>query len=301
MTFDRIQIEDKPLFDQFLSMSPYVDCEYLFSTLFMWQDVLGYQRAIEDDCIFIRHAVKGRMQYHIPICAPDRIPGQVQKLLDTSDDKLELFCVTKEQLEQLGPELRAHFTMEERRDFADYLYQGEDLRQLAGKKYHQKRNHIRKFRSAYDWDFRIFTQAGRELTECIDVLEQWDRNKLAHASGQERLLVGNEMNALDKCMNYFTAMGLIGGVLYIDGQPKGFTIGEIATRGGIQVGVVHYEKCDSDYAGIYQTINQLFAERALGEVTYINREDDMGVAGLRKSKLTYHPVRLVEKYILKEI
>lgn len=301
MNFGRIQIEDKPLFDRLLSMSPYVDCEYLFSTLFMWQDVLGYQRAVEDDCIFIRHLFNGKMQYHVPICAPERIPEQVKKLMADDSEKLELFCVTKEHMEQLGPEMMKHFTAEENRNFADYLYRGEDLRTLTGKKYHQKRNHISKFQKAYDWSFKIFTEAGSELIECMRVLEQWDINKLENASWQEKLLVGNEMNALDKCMKHFTAMGLIGGVLYIDGQPKGFTVGETVARSGIKVGVVHYEKCDSNYTGIYQAINRLFAENALGEADYINREDDMGVEGLRKSKLTYHPVRLVEKYTLKEI
>lgn len=301
MNFGRIQIEDKPLFDRLLSMSPYVDCEYLFSTLFMWQDVLGYERAIEDDCIYIRHPFQGRLQYHVPICAPERVPEQVKRLMDTEQQKLELFCVTEEHLEQLGPEVRKHFTSEENRSFADYLYRGEDLRGLSGRKYHQKRNHVSKFQNSYDWSFRTFTEAGRELMSCVDVLEQWDINKLENASWQERLLVGNEMNALDKCMKHFTQMGLIGGVLYIDGEPKGFTVGELVTRGGIRVGVIHYEKCDGSYAGIYQAINQLFAKEALGEADYINREDDMGVEGLRKSKLTYHPVRLVEKYTLKEI
>ncbi len=301
MKFDKIRIEDKPLFDKLLSMSPYIDCEYLFSTLFMWQDVLGYQRAIEDDCIFIRHSFNGRVQYHVPICAPERIPERVKWLLSAENDKLELFCVTKEHLEQLGSELRECFTVEENRDYADYLYNGENLRLLTGKKYHQKRNHISKFQNNYHWDFKTFTVAGEELLACIEVLEHWDRNKLENASWQERLLVGNERNALDKCMKHFNQMGLIGGVLYIDGQPKGFTVGELATRGGIKVGIIHYEKCDGSYAGIYQAINQLFAKEALGEADYINREDDMGVEGLRKSKLTYHPVRLVEKYTLKEI
>ena len=301
MNFDRIQIEDKPLFDRLLSMSPYVDCEYLFSTLFMWQDVLGYQRAIEDDCIFIRHPFRDRIQYHVPICAPERIPEQVKKLMALERERLELFCVTQEHLEQIGSELRKHFTAEENRNFSDYLYLGEDLRTLAGKKYHRKRNHVCKFQNAYNWRFQIFTEAGRELTECIDVMEQWDMNKLEDASWQEKLLVGNEMNAVDKCVKNFTSLGLVGGVLYIDGQPKGFTIGEMVIRNGIKVGVVHYEKCDSNYAGIYQAINQMFAKEALGEADYINREDDMGVEGLRKSKLTYHPVRLVDKYTLKEI
>lgn len=301
MNFGKIQIEDKPLFDRLLSMSPYVDCEYLFSTLFMWQDALGYETAIEDECIYIRHFFQDRLQYHVPICAPERVPEQVRRLMDAEPQKLELFCVTQEHLEQLGPEVRKLFTREENRNFADYLYQGDALRSLSGRKYHQKRNHVSKFQSTYDWSFRIFNEAGRELMSCMDVLEQWDLHKMENASWQEKILVGNERSALNRCIKHFNRMGLIGGVLYIDGQPKGFTVGELVTRGGIKVGVVHYEKCDGNYAGIYQAINQLFAQEALKEADYINREDDMGVEGLRKSKLTYHPVRLVEKYTLKEI
>lgn len=301
MTFDRIQIEDKPLFDSLLSQSPYVDCEYLFSTLFMWQDVLGYQRAIEENCIYVRHLFNGNYQYHVPICAPERIPSSIRHLMEAEPGPLELFCVTAEHLRQMGSEMTSRFLVEENRDFADYLYAGEDIRGLAGKRYHQKRNHIRKFQSTYSWDFKVFTQAGRELLSCVEVLRQWDENKLENASWHERLLVGNEMNALDKCMKYFTQMGLVGGVLYIDGEPRGFTVGELAIRGDIRVGVIHYEKGDSRYTGVYQAINQLFAQEALSGADYINREDDMGVEGLRRSKLTYHPIRLVEKFTLKEI
>lgn len=298
MDFRKIVIEDKPLFDELLCRNPYVDCEYLFSTLFMWQEVLGYTCAVTEDnrCIYIRHEIDGKMVYHMPITAPEEISVRVNYLLDLLGERLELFCVTDEQWEQMGPDLQSHFTRSENRNFSDYLYEGEAIRSLPGRKYHQKRNHVSRFMKSYAWDFQLFREAGKELSECMAIQDQWDRNKLEEMSWQERLLVGNEMNALEKCLGHFTELGMIGGVLYIDGHPKAYTIGELTVRGGISTGIVHFEKCDSSYAGIYQVVNQLFAQQALSEVTYINRQDDMGVEGLRKSKLTYHPIRLVEKY-----
>ena len=301
MEFRKISIEDKPLFDAFLRLSPYVDCEYLFSTLFMWQDVLGYTCAVTEDggCIYIRHEAEGQTVYHMPITVPEKIPARVEYLLEREGKDLTLFCVTEEQWEQLGPELRARFTKSENRNFSDYLYEGDAIRLLAGRKYHQKRNHISRFLKSYDWDFRLFRTAGEELSACMAVQDRWDLKKLEEADWQERLLVGNEINALEKCLAHFNELGLIGGILYIDGQPKGYSIGEMSVRGGISVGIVHFEKCDSSYDGIYQAINQLFAQRALPDADFINRQDDMGVEGLRKAKLSYHPSRLVEKYTVK--
>lgn len=303
MNFSKIKIEDKPFFDKLLSLNPYVDCEYLFSTLFMWQDVLGYESAIEENCIYIRHNYKGKMQYHFPICAPSDVSRCLVRIKEEAGslgEKAELFCVTNEQLDLMKHEEKEHFTAIEERNFSDYLYDGESLRSLAGKRLHKKRNHVAKFTRNYNWSFKIFTETGEEIRQCIDILQKWDINKLENASWQERLLVGNEMNALDKCMKNFTQMGLVGGIIYVDGAPKGFTIGEVAQRGGISTGIVHYEKCDSSYDGIYQAINQMFAQQALSKVQYINRQDDMGVEGLRKAKLSYYPARLVDKFTLKE-
>lgn len=300
MNFTGIKIEDKPMFDRLLSMNPYVDCEYLFSTLFMWQDVLGYERAIEADCIYVRHKYNGKMLYHFPICSPENVSQCLDRLMEVTDNQLELFCVTEEQLDMMGLERSSYFTVIENRNYSDYLYDGEVLRTLAGKKLHKKRNHVKRFTRNYNWNFKIFTETGEETKHCMDILQQWDVNKLENASWQERLLVGNEMNALKKCMKYFDELGLIGGIMYVDGEPRGFTIGEVSCRGGISTGIVHYEKCDSSFDGIYQTINQMFAQSALSDVQYINRQDDMGVEGLRKAKLSYYPVRLVDKFTLKE-
>ena len=303
MEFRKITIEDKPLFDTMLCGNPYVDCEYLFSTLFMWQDVLGYECAVTEDsaCIYIRHVVEGKTVYHMPVTSPGEVPARVAFLLDLLGEELELFCVTDEQWNQMGPALQARFARRENRNFSDYLYEGEAIRLLPGRKYHQKRNHISKFMKSYNWNFQLFREAGPELSACMNIQDQWDQVKSEEMSWQERLLVGNELNALEKCIGNFTELGLIGGILYIDGSPKAYTIGELSVRGGISTGIIHFEKCDSSYAGIYQMINQQFAQKALPKAEFINRQDDMGVEGLRKSKLTYHPIRLVEKYTVNVI
>ncbi len=302
MNFTEIKIEDKPVFDKLLSYNSYVDAEYLFSTLFMWQDIVGYEMAATDDCIFIRHRDKGKIKYHFPICHPDRALENFRKIYGfagKSGEKPEFVCITNEQLELLGKE-RERFNVIEKRNYSDYLYDGEALRTLEGKKLRKKRGHVSNFTKKYNWGFKLFTGEGPELEECREVLQRWGDIKLETSDKKETGLVKSEYSAIERCMKYFTELGFVGGLMYIDGEARGFTIGEVACRGDKTVGVVHYEKCDSEFEGIYQAINQMFAQRALYSVEYINRQEDMGVEGLRKAKLSYYPVRLVDKFTLEE-
>ena len=303
MNFTNIKIEDKPIFDKLLSLNSYVDAEYLFSTFFMWQDIVGYEKAIEDECIFIRHKDRDKIKYHFPICHPKEAVKNFRKICELAGkngEKPEFVCITNEQLVLLGDEKNC-FNITEKRNYSDYLYDGEALRTLDGKKLRKKRGHVSKFAEKYNWEFKLFTDEGPELKQCRDVLQRWEALKLENSTVKETKLVDNENSAVDRCMKYFTELGFLGGIMYIDGEAKGFTIGEVAQRGGISTGIVHYEKCDSEYDGIYQAINKMFAQQALNSVQYINRQEDMGVEGLRKAKLSYYPVRLVDKFTLEEI
>jgi len=303
MNFTGIKIEDKHIFDRLLKMNNYVDAEYLFSTLFMWQDIVGYQWAFQDDCIYIRHISDGQVKYHFPICAPERAVEKLKELksaVNNKGEKLELVCVTEEQLEIMGKE-KDNFTIIEKRNYSDYLYDGDSLRTLDGKKLRKKRAHVSNFTKKYNWEFRIFTKEGEDLKNCKEILKKWSDSKAENTTQKEARLMDNESSAVERCMRHFSELGFIGGIMYIDGQPEGFTIGEKSDRGKISTGIIHYEKCNNEYDGVYQAINQMFAQQALSGVQYINRQEDMGVEGLRKAKLSYYPVRLVNKFTLKEI
>ena len=125
MDFTKIKIEDKPIFDKLLSYNNYVDAEYLFSTLFMWQDIVGYEKAIEDDCVFIRHKDKGKIKYHFPICRPEEALQNFRKICEfagKSGEKPEFVCITNEQLELLGDE-KKHFNVILDKEFNNMDYQ----------------------------------------------------------------------------------------------------------------------------------------------------------------------------------
>jgi len=171
----------------------------------------------------------------------------------------------------------------------DYLYNSEDLITLKGKKFHSKRNHINKFDSLYDYEYTALMPEHVPL--CVELLGEWGAtlNKSPLFGG-----VTSENRAVREALNNFEQIGMTGGCLFIDGKLGAFTLGQPLNS---EVFVIHAGKALYEYEGIYSKINQCFAEKNCAGYKYINREEDMGVEGLRKSKMSYHPARLVNKSV----
>ena len=106
---------------------------------------------------------------------------------------------------------------------------------------------------------------------------------------------GNEAESdiIDGVLDNYHRFEFKGALLRINGKVEAFTIGEELND---KIFVTHFEKANSEYAGIYQAMNCLFAKNTISDYIYVNREDDMGIEGLRKSKLSYNPVILLDKY-----
>jgi hypothetical protein len=172
------------------------------------------------------------------------------------------------------------------RDNCDYVYNMEDLRDLAGKKYHGKRNHIHQFLSRYSYEY---IEIGPEAMDaCMQVYDEWMEAREPEEKSAER-----ERDAIHIGFKYMRALELIGGGILIDGKLRAFTLAEKISP---TMAVVHIEKADGAIPGLYPLINREFVNQALGDMRLINREEDMGLEGLRKAKLSYHPAFLLEKY-----
>lgn len=170
----------------------------------------------------------------------------------------------------------------------DYVYERESLATLKGKKLHGKRNHINKFLANYpDYEYRNLTPDMIE--DCTALYEKW----IAERENSKELM--DERKSVQLALQNMQALGLTGGVIYVNGKLSAFTIGE-RIRDDVQL--VHIEKADTDIDGLYPMINQQYVLHACQDVTYINREEDMGHAGMRKAKRSYHPAYMVEKYLL---
>lgn len=176
------------------------------------------------------------------------------------------------------------------RTYWDYLYRTRDLIELPGRKYQQKRNHINRFRQSYR--FAYHSLQPEHFPACRRLFAAWAAEKGDHPE------VEAERLALNEGLDNFSRLKLKGGVLEVEGEIQAFAIG---SRLNADTAQVHFEKANPAFSGIYAVINQQFIANEWADTQYINREDDMGLPGLRQAKERYHPLRMIEKYIVIEV
>lgn len=177
-------------------------------------------------------------------------------------------------------------TVVEDRDNGDYVYLREELATLAGRNYTKKRNHINQCLAAYPCKYEIITP--ETVAECLAMQERWCT---ARDCQDEAGLCG-EYLAIDETLRHYREFGLTGGAIRIEGTIEAFTIGEALNP---TTAVCHFEKAMPRFQGLGQVINQWFAQNSLSVFTYVNREQDLGLPGLRRAKESYFPDHLVEK------
>ncbi|MCL6590790.1 MAG: phosphatidylglycerol lysyltransferase domain-containing protein [Firmicutes bacterium] len=186
-------------------------------------------------------------------------------------------------LRQIDPSLQLK---EDRRTF-DYIYRSGDLITLSGRKYHSKRNHISQFRRKYtSWEYRRID--AEVLAEILALNVDWFY--IREDGDREQT---DEEQAMTLVMKNFKALDVVGGVIMIDGRIQAIAVGEPLNQ---DTAVIHIEKANTDFEGIYAVINQQFTADYFKDFQFINREEDLGLEGLRKAKLSYHPAFLVEKF-----
>lgn len=189
---------------------------------------------------------------------------------------------------QLSPE---EFTVEENRDYFDYVYDAEKLRTLPGKKYHKKKNHVNAFLKEYGgrYEFRMMCCEGSG--DILDFLERWKEERGIEDSYHR---IEYESRGIAYMLEHCKMLkSRICGV-YIDGRLEAFSIGSY--NSSEETAYIHVEKANPEIRGLYPFINREFLCQGFPEAKYVNREDDMGIEGLRKAKLSYHPMKLVKKY-----
>lgn len=214
--------------------------------------------------------------------------AELRKYSESCGSPLRLSGVTENLLALLNELLPSQFESELDRDGSDYIYKSNDLIELTGKKYHGKRNHLSRF-NKLDYFFSPITE--NDFDDCISFSTEAYNSK---TSENTHSFIA-EQYAINTYFTYFNELGLKGGIIRIDGKPTAVTIGEVLNSNTF---CVHIEKGNTSYEGIYAGINNCFAKAFASDYEYINREEDLGIEGLRKSKLSYHPVFLLKKYIV---
>jgi hypothetical protein len=172
---------------------------------------------------------------------------------------------------------------------SDYVYQSQDLINLSGRKYHRKKNHLNQFIKSYQCEYREL-DAG--LVECfINMQEKWCM--MRECMENPNLL--SEDYAVRRALTNFKELDYRGGAVLVNGRMEAFSLGELLNP---NTAVIHIEKANPDIPGLYAAINQMFASSAWSETGFINREQDLGIDGLRKAKESYYPHHMINKYTI---
>ncbi|MDE6426158.1 MAG: phosphatidylglycerol lysyltransferase domain-containing protein [Ruminococcus sp.] len=285
-----IDISDKKRINRCLAMSDFMGCEYTFANNMAWKRLADSQIGFYKDFYIVCSRTEENTPYFVmPSGSGDytELFSELKKYSGYMGVPLTVSGVTEKSLPLFNELFPDSFTVEYDRDSSDYIYFAHDLIHLEGKKYHSKRNHLTHFRS-YDYEFSMITE--KDFDDCISFCtEDYNKKYKNHSSVAEQY-------AINTYFSYFEELGLSGGVIRIDGKVTALTIGE---RLNSDTFCVHIEKADRSFDGIYTAVNNMFVSSACADYRYINREEDLGIEGLRKSKLSYHPVFLLNKYIIK--
>lgn len=291
-------LSDRGWADELLRVSGQRACDYNFANLYLWGPVYGARIARLGGRIAVLVQEPADPAYLWPAGRGDLRDALLALEADAAgrNGPFRLTAVTRGQRAILEGLFPGRFRFREARADFDYLYQIGRLADLTGKKLHAKRNHINQFMRDHPvWSYEEMTP--RNLPECLAMEAQWDeRSRIREGAGEERDL-DNEGRALRRAMRDFVPLGLEGGVLRVRDEVVAFSIGDLLCPDTYDV---HFEKAYNEVQGAYTMINRCFArqvrERHPG-LSYLNRENDMGMEGLRKAKESYHPDRMVEKYI----
>ena len=290
LSFHELTLADRPWVQHALEQSQFMGCEYSFANNLAWRRAADSRIARLDDfyliCAF--DTEDGAPHFTFPAGSGDlaRAVRAMAEVAVALHQPLVIGGLTAQTLPRLEACFPGCFTLENQRDSADYLYDTREFIALSGKKYHKKRNHIAQF-AKYGAVFSEMTPA--DFDECI----AFAANSYNQRDGYTDASSVAEQFAIHTFFTNFAALGLKGGVLRIAGKLAAFSIGEPISRG---VFGVHIEKADIQYHGAYPAMAQQFAAHFAQDYAYLNREEDLGIPGLRKSKLSYHPALLLEKW-----
>ena len=270
----------------------YINQEASFANLMMWNGVYydGHLAECCDTMVINFANLNGKNRFSMPYGEKQNILCAVGQMCDYCNslgmdysliDGNEEFCKLVEESGLFD------MNYKQNRDFQEYVYSSEKLANLSGKELHSKKNHVNKFRSLYNYKFDEMSLS--DTKKCLQLAEKWldvkyEGNKTAY---------NMELTSIVTALENFEYFNLFGGVLYVDDEIVAFTVGEERSA---DTALIHIEKADMNYKGVFAAINCEFANMLAPKYKYLNREEDMGIEGLRKAKLSYRPEFFTDKY-----
>lgn len=289
--FKPVTLEDKAVYQRYLLDENERGCEYSFANLYLW----GRQRiAILQDHIVLFSQYNRRSVYPYPLGSEAKKVVIDAIIADSKDRGIPcritgLNTVSMQTLEELYPGM---FRFHCDRDAFDYVYAIDDLADLAGRKYQRKRNHYKRFQDAFP-DYTVAPLNEENLPQVRHMINNWYETRLqANPDGDYHM----EQIALIKALRNYNELDMEGLVLLNGNEVLAVTLGSQISNNTFDV---HFEKARSDVNGAYTTINYEFARYIRDkypQIQFLNREEDMGLEGLRQAKQRYYPHHMVEKW-----
>lgn len=293
LDFRKISIEDKEWISQLLKKSNFMGAEYSFANNMAWSRLSNSLITRYKNFYTVLMPENDIYTFTFPAGSGDYIEffNLLREYSKLHNKECAIFGVTKENLVLFEENYSNRYSCEYLDDSSDYIYLAKDLINLSGKKYHGKRNHLKKMDN-YNWTYDRLSE--KDFDNCI----LFSTNIYNQKQGFNNHSAIVEQYAIDTFFKYYDIFNLMGITIRIDGKLVAFSIGEKLNSNTV---VVHIEKANTSYEGLYVLINNLFVKEFCNsnDIIYVNREEDLGIEGIRKAKQSYHPIFKLEKYLVK--
>ncbi len=290
--FKPLELSDKTIFENYLQAHPPSTSELTFTNQFIWRKTYAPHWAVIAGCLCIVSKPQTEDEFFFPPVGDNPI-GAIKELIGMVQQEnrpIRFERVSESLTLSVQESGDVPLTVEYSRDQSDYIYGIDDLVSLSGNKLKDKRKKFNRFLQKYpQHDYK--TCQTILVEDCMKIQEKW-YNSMA-INGDTSLEA--EHVAVQEAFDHHDELGFDGGVIFVEGNPVAFTLGEALNPDTV---VIHIEKADIEYEGSYQAINQMFLERgeSVQGKKFVNREQDLGVPGLRRAKKSYAPIQLVKKY-----
>ncbi len=280
----KIELSDRDLFEKHTSNKEGI-AMFSFASMFLWRNFYKTSYTLLYDTIVAKGVSDdGDEVIYFPrgidnIANTEKVIWKMRKLYDKAVSFMPLTNEICDRIAAVFPDAKKNIIDGK----CEYVYRRCDLADLSGKKYHAKRNHISKFDKNYTSEYTVINKDN------ISTLKEAAEYMFNLIDGSP----ANEYSAIVDAIEHFDELELRGGVLTVGGKVAAYTIGSMINK---RVADIHFEKADRGFEGSYAKINQMFVKTSFEDAEYINREEDLGLMGLRKAKLSYHPIHLNQMY-----
>lgn len=296
MDFKCLSLDDKDIINKYSGNSNIESYEYLFSSLYMWRKLNNVKYSIIDEVLVIEKNEEGKGTFYAQPLGynKENLVKLIDMLLKRNEDYTDrdyLFGdIDKNFIDDLKKYTDYKIEVTEDVDDFEYVYKIQDLIDLRGRKYHSKKNHVNSFEKTYDYEIKAIDNE-HIMKDCLELLHRWHAEMLETVDREMCM----EIDAIRDVFKEINELDLKTIAVYVDDELAGFAVGEVVND---TFAVIHAERGEIQYKGIYAFLNRKFLMESFSDIEFVNRQEDAGNAGLRKAKQSYHPIKMVKKYLV---